>query len=307
MAERFAQEFYGVLNEAPGEYDRAFTQGKLAVHLLQEAKWADGAQKPFGLPCFLCLSSEGNVLCTRSSIMPSEEEEEERARMESAAAASVMGDEDDTSDGVGEPAWSEGEDPGACLPSRQEGGHRVGEAAQEHEQTGSAARPARARDSDAGENRSLNNPKGESELAAFKALGFVLDYNRYSIEAGIRKHGNGQLAACEVGRYGLQEKVHRGRKLLYLSRAATRQVFGCNALTGYTDRQLWAKGGAIYRQAAAAELPKLDKAIGCLEQSLARRGAGGDAGHDFMRERIAECVDALKSCARERRAGGARS
>jgi len=110
-------EFYGVLNEAPGEYDRAFTQGKLAVHLLQEAKWADGAQKPFGLPCFLCLSSEGNVLCTRSSIMPSAEEEEERARMESAAAASVMGDEDDTSDGVGEPAWSEGEDPGACLPS----------------------------------------------------------------------------------------------------------------------------------------------------------------------------------------------
>jgi len=180
----------------------------------------------------------------------------------------------------------------------------LGEAAQEQEQTGSAARPARHRHSDAGENRSLNNLKGESELAAFKALGFVLDYNRYSIEAGIRKHGNGQLAAGEVGRYGLQEKVHNGRKLLYLSRAAVRQVFECNVLSGYTDRQLWEEGGAIYRKAAAAELPKLDKAIGCLEKSLARRGGGGDAGHDFMRERIAVCVGALKSCARERRASG---
>ena len=48
---------------------------------------------------------------------------------------------------------------------------------------------------DDGENRSMNNPTGEKELCALKELGFVLDYNRYSIEAGIRMYQKGQLTA----------------------------------------------------------------------------------------------------------------
>ena len=297
------EEFYKILSETPGDYRRAFIQGKLAARLLQTAKWADGSQKPFGLPCFLCRASYGEAPCTRSSIMPTEEEEEERARMERAAAASAN-DEEDAEESGGKPALEEGESLDVASAHTLSDGDGEQEIAHEEDQEGGgrAARPALVGHGDAGENRSLNNAKGESELAAFKALGFVLDYNRYSIEAGIRKHAEGKLAAGEVGVYGLEEKVQRnGRKLLYLSRAAAKQIFG-SSVSGYTDRRLWQKGGAIYRRAEAAELRKVDKAISCLEQSLARRRAGGDAGHDFMRQLIVECVDALKSCAHERRA-----
>ena len=137
----------------------------------------------------------------------------------------------------------------------------------------------------------------------------VSQHARYSLvgEAAERETSELDLARDSIrvvawaGVYGLEEKVQRnGRKLLYLSRAAAKQIFG-SSVGGYTDRRLWQKGGAIYRRATAAELPKVDKAISCLEQSLARRRAGGDAGHDFMRQLIVECVDALKSCAHERR------
>ena len=57
VAERFSQEFYKTLNERPGEYRRAFEEGKLAATMLQDAKWNAGERRPSGSPCFLCHSS----------------------------------------------------------------------------------------------------------------------------------------------------------------------------------------------------------------------------------------------------------
>ncbi len=49
----------------------------------------------------------------------------------------------------------------------------------------------------------MNNVKGDAELSVLKALGFVLDLKGYSIEAGIKLHGEGHLASAQVGMYGL--------------------------------------------------------------------------------------------------------
>jgi len=107
----------------------------------------------------------------------------------------------------------------------------------------------------------LNNDKG-AELAALKEL----DYNDYSIEAGIRLHSKGQLlATVQVRKYGLEEKVIRnGLKLLYLSDPAARAVFG---VQNYTDRSLWIKNGAIHRRAQRLEVSKVERAIKHLRDS----------------------------------------
>ena len=127
----------------------------------------------------------------------------------------------------------------------------------------------------------------------------MLDYDGYSIESGIEKHGKGELSSsAEVDKYGLEEKVQRGgRKLLYLSKRAANQVFGVKS---YTDRNLWQKNGPICTKARNANLSKLDEAIKHFEVSLSNRPKGGDSGHDFMRERIEECVQELRQCRSER-------
>jgi hypothetical protein len=90
---------------------------------------------------------------------------------------------------------------------------------------------------DDGENRSLNNIKGDAELSALKVLGFVLNFNGYSIEAGIKLHSEGRLPSAQVGMYGLQEVQQcNGRPLLCLSKPAARQPSGVKS---YTDPKLW--------------------------------------------------------------------
>jgi hypothetical protein len=133
------------------------------------------------------------------------------------------------------------------------------------------------------------------ELCALKELGFVLDYNRYSIEAGIRMFQKGQLTAVDVGTYGLEEKVMHGRKLLYLSRAAVQQLFGSH-VSSYADRKLWQKMGPIYKKTQTVPLLKLKNAIDFFKKSLAKRSAGLNSGHDFMRANIEACVIALEEC-----------
>jgi hypothetical protein len=143
-----------------------------------------------------------------------------------------------------------------------------------------------------GENRSLNNVKGDAELSALKALGFVLDYNGYSIEAGIKMHSEGRLPSGRVGTYGLQEVQQRnGRPLLYLSKPAARKLFGVKS---YTDPKLWQKHGVICQRAKTVPAEGLRKAIDFLGQSLKRRGKGGDSGHDHMRALIQECLSNLE-------------
>ena len=72
--------------------------------------------------------------------------------------------------------------------------------------------------------------KGFLELAALKALDFTLDFDRYSMEAGIMKYFmtiSGQLQKCQLGKYGLFQKVQRnGRTLLYLSNPAAWHILG---------------------------------------------------------------------------------
>jgi hypothetical protein len=141
----------------------------------------------------------------------------------------------------------------------------------------------------------MDNIKGQSELCALTELGFVLKYNLYSIEAGIRMYQKGELTAVEVGTYGLEEKVMHGRKLLYLSRAAVQQLFGAR-VSSYADRKLWQKMGPICTKAENVPLLKLKNAIDFFNKSLAKRSAGGDSGHDFMRAKIEACVTALEEC-----------
>ena len=261
VAHRFSQEFYQTLNEEPGQYRKAFCQGKLAAKALQDDRWDAGFQRPLGSPCYFCASPDAGA---QGDILPQPACPSAPVRRASSDCA-----EEDVEEEPDAPEVGNDEPPEA--PSG---------------------------DGDTDENRSLNNSKGESELAALKALGFVLDFNRYSIEADIKQHSQGKLAPAEGGKYGLQEKVlGNGRRLLYLSNSAARHLFGVNS---YTDAKLWRSDGPICRQAKAAQLPHVKKAIACFEKSLEKRTPGGDRGHDFMRERIVECVTALKDVLRER-------
>ena len=160
---------------------------------------------------------------------------------------------------------------------------------------------AEAEAADSDDERSLNNRKGAAELEAFKALGFKFDFNRYSVEAGIRLHQAGKIAGTQVRVYGLQESPGHGRKLLYLSPPAVKHIFGDESIRSYTDPALWRKGGPICNRAAelvhaASGKTSLDKAISSLEKSLSMRPRGGDSGHDHMRQQIEECVEVLRKC-----------
>jgi len=260
VAHKFSQEFYQTLNEEPGNYRKAFCQGKLAAKVLQDERWDAGFQRPLGSPCYFCASPDAGA---QGHILP-----EPACPLAPVRRTSDCAEEDLEED-----------------PDAPEVGNEV------PPETSSD-------DGDTDETRSLNNSKGESELAALKALGFVLDFNRYSIEAGIKQHSQGKLAPAEVGKYGLQEKVlGNRRRLLYLSNPAARHLFGVNS---YTDAKLWHSDGPICRQAKAVQLPHVKKAIACFERSLEKRTPGADRGHDFMRERIVECVTALKAGVRER-------
>ena len=141
-------------------------------------------------------------------------------------------------------------------------------------------------------------------MSALKALGFVLDFNGYSIVAGIKLQSEGRLPSAQVGMYGLQEVQQRnGRTLLYLSKPAARQLFGVKS---YTDAKLWQKHGVICQRAktvAAKDLSALTKAIDLLGQSLKKRRKRGDSGHDHMRALIQECLSTLEEESRAVRLG----
>jgi hypothetical protein len=191
------------------------------------------------------------------------------------------------------------------------------------------------RSEDDGENRSMHNRKGQSELSALKELGFRLDYDGYSIEAGIRKYWEyrkGKLKAVDLGKYGLEETDTQGHKVLYLSSAAVQELFGQH-VHGYADPKLWQKKGPICQKAERVTTPKLKNAIDFFKESLAMRQlrvdpadgrayplhsflkeygqdegqrrwatarpyTGGDRGHENMRANIEACVTALEECYR---------
>jgi hypothetical protein len=54
--------------------------------------------------------------------------------------------------------------------------------------------------------------------------------------------------------------------------------------------------GPICTKAETVQLSKLKNAIDFFNKSPAKRRAGGDSGHDFMRANIEACVTALKEC-----------
>jgi hypothetical protein len=90
--------------------------------------------------------------------------------------------------------------------------------------------------------------------------------------------------------YGLKEKEHNRHKLMYLLPLAVKQIFHVNGRFGvksYTDPKLFGDSGPISDKAHRVDLARLKKAIKSLKKSLAKRG---NSGHDFMRERIEECV-----------------
>jgi hypothetical protein len=152
---------------------------------------------------------------------------------------------------------------------------------------------------DDGESRSVDNDKGKFEMECFGHLGFVLEYNGKSISECIEKHREGQLTASQVRAYGLEEKEQYGRKLLYFLPWAVKQIFDVNGHFGvkkYTDPKLWGDSGPIYDKAQRVDMASLKMAIKSLKDSLVKRPGGGNSGHDFMRERIEECVRALVSC-----------
>jgi len=245
-------------------------QGKLASAMLQDQKYFDGERRPAGIPCYLSFDSVAGDLWPNEDVSVS--------GCESPSCLEEVEDHEDD------------EAVGAARPVKEET-----EITQE-------ISVAQAHDSGSvfEEERSLNNGKGAAELAALKELDLKLDYNGYSIEAGIRLHGKGQLlTAAQVRKYFLEEKViHNGHKFLYLSDPAARAVFG---VPSYTDRSLWIKNGAIHRRAQNLEVIKVEKAIKYLRESLQKRPAGGDSGHDFMCRLLQDCVIELEACVRARR------
>ena len=259
VAERFSQEFYKTLNESPGEYRRAFVEGKLAATMLQDARWNAGERRPSGSPCYLCHSS---VDGQGGDILP---DDEPVSFLSTTAQVEV----DVENDGV---------DMEAASPS----------------QLPDEGVEAEAADTD--DERSLNNRKGAAELEAFKALGFKFDFEGHSVEAGIRMHQEGKIAGTQVRKYGLQESPAHGRKLLYLSPPAVKHIFGDESIRSYTDPALWCKRGPICKKAELASAAGIDKAIKSFEKSLSMRPRGGDSGHDHMRQQIEECVEVLRKC-----------
>ena len=261
VAERFSMAFYATLNETPGNFRKAFEQGKLAATMLQEQRYFDGERWPVGAPCYLsCESVSG------ADILPDKE---------SFFSPSTLPDEIDGAD--------DSEAAGlAPQPAEYE---------MEMQEEISVAQ---ALDTGGGseEELSLNNIKGAAVLAALKELNFRLDYNGYSIEVGIRLYQQGQLptAVRPLSTYGLEEKVMpNGNKVLFLSNPAARAVFGVRS---YTDRSLW-KNGVILRQAQSLEVSKVQKAIQHFKYSLKQRRAGGNTGHNFMRSLLLDCVKEL--------------
>ena len=258
VAHRFSQEFYQTLNEEPGNYRKAFGQGKLAAKVLQDARWYAGDKRPLGLPCYLGTEGDNLPEDVRAFAPGSDgeedtEEKEQKLEMQEEAGAATSGDENS-----------------------------------------------------ADEHRSLNNDKGKSELAALKALGFVLDFNGYSIEAGINKHNEGirngsPLAGAELSKYGLQETEQYGQKLLYLSDAAVRRLFSPSRIMRYTDPLLWRSDGPICERAKTFELANVQRAVDWLQKSLDKRQPGGNAAHEHMRACIVGCVKAMKEIVREGR------
>jgi hypothetical protein len=197
VAERFSQEFYKTLNESPGEYRRAFVEGKLAATMLQDARWNAGERRPSGSPCYLCHSS---VDGQEGDILPDDE-----------PVSSLF-----TTAQVEVDVENDGEDMEAASPAQlpDEG--------------------AEAEAADTDNERSLNNRKGAAELEAFKALGFKFDFEGHSVEAGIRMHQEGKIAGTQVRKYGLQENLAHNRKLLYLSPPAVKHIFGDESIERYT-------------------------------------------------------------------------
>ena len=262
VAERFSEVFYETLNETPGNFRKAFEEGKLAATMLQEQRYFDGERWPVGAPCyFSCESVSG------ADILPDKE---------SFFSPSTLPDEIDGAD--------DSEAAGlAPQPAEYE---------MEMQEEISVA-PALDTGGGSEEERSLNNVKGAAaELAALKELNFRLDYNDYSIEAGIRLYQQGQLptAVKPLSAYGLEEKVMPdGNKVLFLSNPAARAVFGVRS---YTDPSLW-KNGVILRQAQSLEVKKVQKAIQHFKRSLKKRRAGGNTGHTFMRSLLLDCVTEL--------------
>jgi hypothetical protein len=252
VAETFSSSFYQTLNDFPGDYCRAFAEGRVAVRLLQGEKLYAGDRMPFGEPCYLCDSAAHNML-------PDEDTEQTHKE--------VSEDEEESF-------------PPQHLPAKE----------QEQEDNSE----------DDGENRSMNNIKGEKERRALEELGFVLRYRGYSIEAGIRLYQKG-TTVVDVGQYGLrQHSLPNGHTLLYLTTDAVQRIFG-PSVSSYTDSKLWNHAGPICKKAETIlPLSKLSRAIDLLKESLAKRPPTTDSGHAHMRKNLTDCVDALKEINKRR-------
>jgi hypothetical protein len=159
------------------------------------------------------------------------------------------------------------------------------------------------------ETRSLNNGKGERELAGLKALGFPLNYNGYSVEAGVRLFGEGKLAKQDLAKYGLEKGLNE--RLIQLSPAAVQSLFADpqkdKVNMRYPSRQLWGSNGPLARKARALQAQGLgqqrEKALNELRKSLALREkeaakhGGGNAGHNHMIQCLQECCKAIEEAA----------
>ena len=177
VAERFSQEFYETLNETPGNFRKAFEQGKLASTILQDQRYYDGERRPTGAPCYLSFDN-----LSFDSVV-----------------GDLLPDKDPSVSRFESPGYMEGAEDDEVV-----GGARP---AEEETETAEEMSVARAHDSGSvsEEERSLSNGKGAAELAALKELNFKFGYDGYSIESGIRLHGRGQLlTAAQLRNYGPQ-------------------------------------------------------------------------------------------------------
>ena len=165
----------------------------------------------------------------------------------------------------------------------------------------------------ADDTRMANNPKGQYEMKAFKALGIVLQFNGLNIEEGIRDYEadrlQGMTATKFVRKYGLMQsrfdlwrgpnKV-AGKKLLMIRDDALRHIFGDASIHRYQD--LWRVDGALDLRARAASPAARQQAMAAFQESLAirteqarRRGGAPDAGHQDMIKEMQRWIERMEA------------
>ncbi|KAJ1494085.1 hypothetical protein T484DRAFT_2607873 [Baffinella frigidus] len=154
-----------------------------------------------------------------------------------------------------------------------------------------------------GLDRSLNNSKGQYEMAGLEALGFALmtkGNQRFKLQDGIDLYEKGTIAPGDkqgLFKYGLKESKKDkskggGRKLLFMTSAAMKDIFGAQQ----TYESLWKVNGPLVQkaQAPACTPNKRELALKNFRKSIRDRMPATDAAHQKQLAVMQSCCTEIE-------------